>query len=67
MIHTPLLFIEKMGDRNYYQELKDDILQEDQRLTEKVFAISYYNRVFFRKKYIPINIFGNAIKNSWQT
>ena len=33
--HSPA-FIEKMGDRNYYQKLKDDILQEDQRLTEKV-------------------------------
>ena len=33
--HSPA-FIEKMGDRNYYMDLKNKILQEDKELTEKV-------------------------------
>ena len=47
--HSPA-FIDRMGDRNYYKDLKDKILQEDKELTKKV--LQYPTTTEFLKRNI---------------
>ena len=47
--HSPA-FIDRMGDRNYYKDLKDKILQEDKELTQKV--LQYPTTTEFLKTHI---------------
>ena len=47
--HSPA-FIQKMGDKNYYMELKDKILEEDYNLNRKV--LEYPTTAEFLKTHI---------------
>ena len=47
--HSPA-FIDRMGDRNYYKDLKDKIIQEDKELTQKV--LQYPTPTEFLKTHI---------------